>query len=125
MNTRRVLILAVFAVIFSFSTLIYVTVSGTSSDQNSGYIESGYVEQSVEQSVEPEKHGTDILIQNGLTDSEWHPQWDADVVVYIIHDDLDQWNDVYIREWTPPGNPNIRCTIARSDSGIECFERVD
>ncbi len=72
-----------------------------------------------------EGHVSDVLAQGGLTDEHLHPQWGANVLVYKLHDDRDKTSNVYIYEFTPYGNPNLRCATSGNGDKITCFELVE
>lgn len=54
---------------------------------------------------------------------KYEPTWDADAIIYNVTDgEYEKRTPAgYVREWTPWGNPNIRCVMQRKTGGIACF----
>jgi hypothetical protein len=59
--------------------------------------------------------------------SSYEPAWDADVLIYKVTDgeSEDRTPLQYVREWTPQGNPFIRCIMMRNGGGVACFRKGD
>ena len=69
-----------------------------------------------------EDHNHDTLAQGGRTDKNGHPEWDADVIVYKLHDDRNTTSDRWITEWTPEFDHNKRCMMY-ANGGTGCYDK--
>ena len=56
-------------------------------------------------------------------DENYEPTWDDDPILYMVNDgeDIKRTPEMYIREWTPWGNPDIRCVTNSKHGGVACF----
>jgi len=77
----------------------------------------------IAQTVEDGDNGYRAYVNDTRIDSDYRPTWEDDVIVYEVTDgeSASRTPTTYVREWTPWGNPDIRCVMNRKVGGIACF----